>query len=170
MAGAGERQLSGWRKARAGGAEVGVRVLRSRGVLGRSRREEGDLVDHVLHLVGQRFGRHRRLWNDVTNVTFRLGVSSKFYCGSEALAGARATLERRLHDSYQPPGGFPTGVTGTGLMRLEGRRRRKSYFAMLAYVTEIEVEFAGSHRRLGSDRRKAQSRRTGVCRYVADLL
>lgn len=96
MARAGQRQFAGRREARSGGAEVGVGVLGRGGVL-RLRRaggQQGDLVHHVLHLVGELLGLLRERWGrrGVADVGLRVGVAAELEGGAESLPGAGAAF------------------------------------------------------------------------------
>lgn len=146
VAGAGERQL-GRREAWSGRAEVGVGVL-GRGVLRRARRQQSDLVNHVLHLVRERLGRTG--WRrGVARVHLGVRVSAELGGRAEALARARTALERRLHHADHAARRLPPRVARACLVRLQRRRRRERHLAVLAHVAKIEVEFACAGWRLG---------------------
>lgn len=126
MAGAGERHLAGRGEARPGHAEVGVRILGAYILsLSCTGRQQRDLVDDVLHLVGEwlRLQWYRR-WRrrSIAEVHFGVCVPAEFYSRAESFAWTRAALQCWLNDAYDAARCLPAGVARPDLMRLKGRR------------------------------------------------
>lgn len=94
MAGAGHGEFS-WRlESRSGHAEVGVRILGRGGILSRSGGQQGDLVNNVLHLVGERFGLYRRGKHLLGIAKMRLGfgMTAEVQRRSEPFTGTHAAF------------------------------------------------------------------------------
>lgn len=172
MPSARQRELAGGLEAGPRRAEVGVRVLRGRGVLRSAGGQQRDLVHYVLHLVreGLRLLQKRRLRQGVAPVLLGVGVAAEVVRRTEALADAGAALERRLHHADDAARRLAPRVARARLVRLQRRRGRERHLAVLAHVAQVEVQLARARRRLAGGRRQAQRGRAWVGRDVPDLL